>query len=124
MIYLSAQRDGQPVSIVILESGNLEKLKEGSPCMTPDGRVLIAWTPDIEWLRDQILASDGHLDKIADAIAESAKRPQTAVRGSRTMEMHTFGGRRERGDPNQSTAAPVAPAGAATDVGADPPGSG
>ena len=72
MIYLS----GEGLKIIVLESANLDEIRKGKPAKTPDGSVLIAWTPDPVWLADKILESDGDAKKIADAIDESAKRPQ------------------------------------------------
>jgi hypothetical protein len=41
MIYLS----GPGLKIVILETANLDELKQGRPAHSPDGEVLIAWMP-------------------------------------------------------------------------------
>lgn len=72
MIYLS----GDGVKIIILESANFEEMKKGRPAKTPDGSVLIAWTPDPVWLADKIADSNGDGPTIGRLIDEAAKRPQ------------------------------------------------
>jgi hypothetical protein len=72
MIYMS----GEGIKIVILETGNLEEIKKDRPAKTPDGSVLIAWTPDPVWLADKILECDGDVGKILKLMDESIKRPQ------------------------------------------------
>lgn len=78
MIYLQSP-DGD-LKIVVLETANLEEIKKGRPAKTPDGSVLIAWTPDPVWLADRIMDSGGDAKKIAAAIDEAAKRPQKPAR--------------------------------------------
>ena len=72
MLYLS----GDGLKIVILESANLDELRKGRPAKTPDGTVLIAWTPDPVWLADKIMDCDGDGPTIARLIDEAAKRPE------------------------------------------------
>jgi hypothetical protein len=74
MLYMSGD-DGK-LKIIILESANLEELKKGRPARTPDGSVLIAWTPDPVWLADQIMDSEGDGEKIGRLIDEASKRPE------------------------------------------------
>ena len=74
MLYMSA--DDSRLKIIILESANLEELKKGRPATTPDGSVLIAWTPDPVWLADKILDSGGDGAKIAKLIEDASKRPE------------------------------------------------
>ncbi len=74
MLFMSAD-DGN-LKIIILESANLEELKKGRPAKTPDGSVLIAWTPDPVWLADQILGTNGDGAEIGRLIDEAAKRPE------------------------------------------------
>lgn len=74
MIYMTGN-DGE-LHIVVLETENLDELKKGRPARSPDGKVVIAWTPDPAWLTEQIRNSGGDPKKIAQAIDECAKRPQ------------------------------------------------
>lgn len=67
--------DGEVV-VIVLETANLEAIKEGRPAKTPDGKVLIAWTPDPVWLADKIMDTGGDAIAIGRLIDESAKRPQ------------------------------------------------
>jgi hypothetical protein len=73
MIYMKTT-DG--LHLVILESGNLERLKKGLPAVTPNGEVMIAWTPDPVWLADKICDTKGDGKDIAKLISEAAKRPE------------------------------------------------
>jgi hypothetical protein len=74
MLYMKTA-DGK-LSVIVLESANLEELKKGRPARTPDGSVLIAWTPDPVWLADRILDTDGDGAAIGRLIDEAAKRPE------------------------------------------------
>lgn len=72
MLYMTAG----DLKIIILETGNLEEIKKGRPARTPDGSVLIAWTPDPVWLADKILETGGDGAAIGKLIDEAAQRPQ------------------------------------------------
>lgn len=74
MLYLRTA-DGH-LRIVVLETAQLDELKKGRPAKTPDGSVLIAWTPDPVWLADRVLDSNGDAELIAKAIDEASKRPE------------------------------------------------
>ncbi len=78
MLYLKSG-DGN-IRVVILESANLEEIKKGRPAKTPDGEVLIAWTPDPAWLAEKIMDTDGDCKVIAALIDEASKRPQKPTR--------------------------------------------
>jgi hypothetical protein len=89
MIYLKAA--GGDVKIIILEAGNLDRLKAGDPAKTPDGTVLIAYTPDPVWLADKLMDSDGDGVKIAALIEEASKRPQKdPKRPTHGQHIHSF----------------------------------
>lgn len=72
MIYMTAGK----LHIVVLETGNLDELKKGRPAHSPDGEVLVYWTPDPVWLADKILDTQGDGEKIAKLLEEAAKRPE------------------------------------------------
>lgn len=74
MLYLRSP-DGE-VTVIVLETKNLEEIRKGRPAKTPDGKILIGWTPDPVWLADKILGTDGDAAKIGALIDECAKRPQ------------------------------------------------
>ena len=78
MIYLSAN-EGK-VKLIILETENLERIKQGHPAVTPDKSVAIAWTPDPVWLADKIQDTGGDMEQIGKLIDEAAKRPQAGPR--------------------------------------------
>lgn len=89
MIYLK----GDGVKIIVLETSNLEELKKGRPANTPDGSVLIAWTPDPVWLADKIAETDGDAEKIGKLIDEASRRQQKpTTRPYHKMHEHKFGG--------------------------------
>jgi hypothetical protein len=79
MIYLSVGSRQQRV--IILDSHNLDALKEGKPTSSPDKHVLIAYTPDIPWLTDQLIKMVPDLDpqKLQDLLNEGLKRPIAPV---------------------------------------------
>lgn len=72
MLYMTAGE----LKVIILETGNLDELKKGRPAKTPDGSVLIAWTPDPVWLADKIIDSKGDGPTIAKLIDEASRRPE------------------------------------------------
>jgi hypothetical protein len=72
MLYLT----GKGIKVIVLETANLEEIRKGRPAKTPDGSVLIAWTPDPVWLADKIADTNGDAAAIARLIDEAAKRPQ------------------------------------------------
>ena len=74
MLYMSA--NGGELKIIVLESANLEELKKGRPAKTPDGSVLIAWTPDPVWLADKIMDTKGNAVEIAKLIDEASRREE------------------------------------------------
>lgn len=74
MIYMKST-DGD-VKIVVLETKNLELMKQGKPVKSPDGSVLIAWTPDPVWLADKLMDCDGDPIAIGRLVDESSKRSQ------------------------------------------------
>lgn len=78
------------VSIIVLETENLENIKAGKPATTPDGRIVIAWTPDPEWLAQQIATSNGDGRGIGQLIDESAKRPQAPIRPPHEPRVTSF----------------------------------
>lgn len=78
MLYMTSA-DGK-LRIVVLETANIEEIKKGHPAKTPDGSVLIAWTPDVVWLADKIADTGGDARKIGTLIDEAAKRPQKGER--------------------------------------------
>lgn len=66
--------------IIVLETQNLEQLKQGRPLKTQDGTVVLAWTPDIVWLADKICDTGGDGAAIGRLIEEAAKRPEKGPR--------------------------------------------
>ena len=90
MIYMKSS-DGT-VKVIVLEAQNLDRIREGKPAKTPDGSVLIAFTPDPVWLADKLMDTDGDAIAIAALIDEAAKRPQKIARPSHPGHVHEFGG--------------------------------
>lgn len=67
--------------LVILEPGNFDRLRQGKPIHTPDGAVLICFTPDIKWtateLEKSIDATDGiNPDTLVEVLEAGLKRPE------------------------------------------------
>ncbi len=76
MIYMTGQNTatGQAARIVVISDGHLSQLRAGRPLRTPDGEVIVCWTPDEPWLAERIEATGGDTEKIAELIVESMKR--------------------------------------------------
>lgn len=89
MLYLQSA-DGA-VKIVILEAANMDKIRSGQPAKTPDGSVLIAFTPDPVWLADKLMDTDGDAADIGRLIDEASKRPQKEPnRPKHGQHIHNF----------------------------------
>jgi len=89
VIYLQS-KDGA-VKIIVLEANNLEQIRQGRPAKTPDGSVLIAYTPDPVWLADKLMDTDGDAGAVAALIDEAAKRPQKEPnRPKHGQHLHKF----------------------------------
>lgn len=75
MLYFTT-RDG--THMVILEPRHWELLKAGETVFTPDKQVFISYTPDSEWLGEQLIKyaeqlTPGIFDRL---LVESQKRPE------------------------------------------------
>lgn len=90
MLYLKT--DDGTMRVIVLESANLEELKKGRPAKSPDGQVLIAWTPDPVWLADKLMESNGDTTLIGKLIDEASRRPEKpALRPHHKPHVHRFG---------------------------------
>ncbi len=74
MIYMSLS-NGQRV--IILDHHNIDGLKAGTPASTDDRHVLIAYTPDIPWLTEELLKLGQELNpfKLEALLKEGLTRP-------------------------------------------------
>lgn len=67
--------------VAIIEPSNIDKLKEGKPLLTPDGKIMVAYTPDMEWFQNHFRAMIGISNSSVDAklldflLKEGLKRP-------------------------------------------------
>lgn len=86
MLYMT----GSDTTIIVLESANLDELRKGRPAKTPDGKVLIAWTPDPVWLAEQIANSGGDGALIGRLIDEAALRPEKPKPGHHPTHVTEF----------------------------------
>jgi hypothetical protein len=75
MLYFNTS-NGQ--HIVILEPENLEALKTGQFAVSPNKAVMIAYTPDAEWLQDQLITHVHDLtpESLDYMIKKSQQRPE------------------------------------------------
>lgn len=76
MIYLTGD-----VTIIVLETANLEELKKGRPAHSPDKKVLVAWCPDLPWLAGEMTKLFNGADQpdgaeIGVLIDRASKRPE------------------------------------------------
>jgi hypothetical protein len=89
-------KDGNEIVLMVLEPGNLEKLKQGQPIhkylseflpgMTRKVELVFAYTPDMDWVVQQI-GKSRDMDTIVTAIHESLSRPEIVVRGRSAEEL-------------------------------------
>lgn len=77
MIYFVSEA-GQ--SFLILEPTNLDSLQKGKPVISPDKKIIIAYTPDIAWLeskmRTQFASKEIIVKELDDLLTESQKRAE------------------------------------------------
>jgi hypothetical protein len=91
MLYLKSA-DGA-TKIIVLESANLDELRKGRPARTPDGSVLIAWTPDPVWLADKLMDATGDAAAVGRLIDEAAGRAEKpGPRPPHKTHEHRFAG--------------------------------
>lgn len=77
-------------TVIVLEPGNLERLRQHQPIVTQDGRVLIAFTPDPEWFAAELKKTDGAGEHVARLIEEGKDRPEKPLRPYHAAEVHEF----------------------------------
>lgn len=54
MIYFTTAGGGG--AVLVVEPGELERMLRGEPMKTPDGNVLICYTPDMKWFEAEFKA--------------------------------------------------------------------
>lgn len=92
------ESNGNKLILLILEPGNLAKLKRGEPIhkdlnefvpeLNPKTELLLAYTPDIEWVADQLTEGSLDVDNMSDVLSRSLKR-KVIIRDSKLSEsMH------------------------------------
>lgn len=86
--------DDGALRIVVLETANLEEIKKGRLAKTPDGSVLISWTPGMVWLADQLMSlPSGDAEAVGRLIDEASRRPEKpGPRPKHKPHQHKFGG--------------------------------
>jgi hypothetical protein len=86
MIYMTGTHDetGEEFILMVLEPGNLEKLADGFPLRTPDGKILVACVNDLPWLASKVVLTGGKISRIVDLIQEAWERPHNPSPGKDT----------------------------------------
>ena len=87
---------GKVIVMLVLEPGNLEKLKSGEPIhkflneflpeLPTQVELLFAYTPDAVWVAEQ-MGKDRDALRLAEIIQESLTREPVVVRGRTAEEM-------------------------------------
>lgn len=82
MIFIG-MKDGS--TLIILEPGNIERMRDGKPLISPDNRVMVAFTPDMEWTQDRIMEmlrnAGGKVDpKLVDDILRAGLNRPVVIR--------------------------------------------
>jgi hypothetical protein len=85
---------GQQAILLVLEPGNIEKLKQGEPIhkflneflpnLGKSIEIVIAYTPDIEWVAEQ---SEADPSRLPELLLESLTRPEIVRTGPSTEDM-------------------------------------
>lgn len=80
------KEDGQPSLLLLLEPGNIGKLQLGQPIiknlkqfmpdLEQDIEIVIGYSPDVQFVADQVAAGESFLD----AVSKSMKRKEVYVR--------------------------------------------
>jgi hypothetical protein len=78
-------------SIVVLETKEIEHLTGGRPLLTPDGKVLVLWTPDPDWLAGRLRLCETDGKSVVKEIVASQKRPQAPLRPPHDTEEFPVG---------------------------------
>lgn len=89
--------DGGVCIMLVLEPGNIEKLKQGQPIhkylaeFLPELKLsvelLFAYTPDALWVAGQMKHCQNDAIKLAEILQQSLSRPAVTVRGKSAEEM-------------------------------------
>jgi len=67
------------LKVIVVDSRNLEMLRAGYPLKTFDESVYVAWTPDLQWVTDQVREcseADRCGPHLGDIIQASLSRPE------------------------------------------------
>lgn len=90
---LTNNEEGE-IILIILEPGNIEKLKRGEPIhkflnefmpeLSTKVQLMFAYTPDADWVSKQC-GKGSDSSRLADVLKESLSRPEV-VRDSRSSE--------------------------------------
>lgn len=78
MIYFTTPDDKH---VLILSLDNLDRMRRGQPLASQDSKVLVCYTHDINWFRDQLLREFNTNDrtitteKFDELLREGLKRP-------------------------------------------------
>lgn len=78
--------------LLVIEPGNIEKLKKGEPIhkylneflpeLTTKVELLLAYTPDAVWVSEQLRSRDDNtVDTLATVLNESLSRPEVIIQG-------------------------------------------
>lgn len=88
--------DGKLCLMIVLEPGNIEKLKRGEPIhkflneflpeLNTKIELLFAYSPDVVWVAEQI-GKNGSAARLVEIIEESLSRPEVLIRGKSAEEM-------------------------------------
>ena len=89
-------KDGSELLLIVLEPGNLEKLKQGQPIhkyltellpgINRQIELVFAYTPDMNWLVERI-GKSRDMEVIGTAMQEALSRPEVVIRGRTAEEM-------------------------------------
>lgn len=89
--------DGVIALLLVLEPGNIERLKEGKPIvkflnefipeLQTQVQLLVGYTPDAAWVAENMKDSKADVSKLLQVLEESLSREPVLVRGKSAEEM-------------------------------------
>jgi len=90
--------EGKVIILMILEPGNIEKLKQGQPIhkflnefipeLPTRIELMFAYSPDVEWVAREIEKAPKDAQHLAEILQESLSRPEVLVRDKTAEEMN------------------------------------
>jgi hypothetical protein len=97
MIAARLHGDGKLIVLMVLEPGNIEKLKQGQPIhkflnefipeLPTKIELMFAYSPDVEWVAQEMVKDPRNALRLAEILQESLSRKEVLVRDKSAEDM-------------------------------------